>query len=798
MKGEAWIDFVNYRNLYHNNLCSKFMELIRNISEELKSSYLDYAMSVIVGRALPDVRDGLKPVQRRILYSMYEIGLRHDRPYIKCARVVGHVLGRYHPHGDQPVYEALVRMAQDFVMRYPLIDGQGNFGSIDGDEPAAMRYTECRLTRLAEELLKDIDKETVDFQPNFDATLKEPVVLPAKFPNLLVNGCTGIAVGMATNIPPHNLREICDAIVAYIRDPNISVEDLMKYVKGPDFPTGGVIVGIKGIKEAYKTGRGRIVVRGRIEIEDGAIVIREIPYMVNKAKLVERIADLIKSGRLDEAKTVRDESDREGIRVVVELKGSANIGTALKKLYTYTPLQITFGIMNLALVDGEPKVLSLKELIALYVEHRREVVRRRTEYELKKAEDRLHIVEGLKIALDNLEEIVEIVKGSESPDIARVRLMQKFGLSERQAEAILQMKLQKLTSTEMSALIKEYENLKVRIEELREILKGKIDRVIIEELEDLKRRYGDNRRTEIVEEEEKIKAEELISDEENLVIFTKEGLFKRCDLEFRTQGRGGVGVIGMPVKNGDEPVFALVCNARQKLLIFTDIGKAYWLNVHEIPKQDRTGRGVPIKRFLGLGEGERVVSAVPLNDFDEGDVVILTSDGHIKRTPIADFANAKRAGIIASSESIIFATIYRRGDVVIGTRNGYIVRFDGEDVHRKGRNAKGVKAVNLRKGDSIAWMCIGTGEDLLLLTEDGRGKRTELKEFRKTSRGSMGVIGIKGRLAVVEFVNGDEDVLIFTKDGYAIRVSVNGIPRQKRISRGVEVSKRGVACALII
>ncbi len=776
------------------------MELVRDVAEELKSSYLDYAMSVIVGRALPDVRDGLKPVQRRILWTMYEMGLRHDRPYRKCARVVGETLGKYHPHGDQPVYEALVRMAQDFVMRYPLIDGQGNFGSIDGDEPAAMRYTECRLTILAEELLEDIDKNTVDFQPNFDATLREPVVLPAKLPNLLINGCTGIAVGMATNIPPHNLREICDAIKEYIRNPNVSVEELMRYVKGPDFPTGGVIVGIKGIKEAYETGKGRIVVRGKVDLEDGAIVIREIPYMVNKAKLVEKIADLIRSGRLEEAKTVRDESDREGIRVVVELKSGADVKTALNKLYAFTPLQTTFSIINLALVNGEPRVLSLKDIIACYVAHRREVVRRRTEFELKKAEERLHIVEGLKVAVENLERIVEIVRGSGSPEEAKNRLMVEFGLSERQAEAILQMRLQRLTSTEVSDLIDEYEMLKVKIEDLRKILsdRSRIDDIIVEELEELKRKYGDERRTTIVEKEVEIKAEELVSEETNVVIFTADGYFKRCDVEFRAQGRGGVGVLGMPVRDGDRPVFAILCSTKQKLLIFTDVGKAYWIPVHEIPKQDRMGRGVSVRKFLGIGGDERVVSAIALDDFDEGEVVILTEDGHIKRTPVPDFSNAKRAGIIASTSRIAFARIHEEGDVVIGTKNGYVVRFDSSEVPMKGRNARGVKAINLREGDRIAWMSIGKGRYLLLLTEDGHGKRTELEEFRKTSRGSMGVIGIKGDLAFVEFVNGNEDVLIFTRDGHAIRVAVKRIPKQGRMSKGVEVSKKGVACAMII
>ncbi len=763
------------------------MELVRDIGEELKSSYLDYAMSVIVGRALPDVRDGLKPVQRRILYSMFEMGLRHDRPYVKCARVVGHVLGHYHPHGDQPVYEALVRMAQDFVMRYPLIDGHGNFGSIDGDEPAAMRYTECRLTELAEEMLADIDKDTVDFQPNFDATLKEPVVLPARIPNLLVNGCSGIAVGMATNIPPHNLREVCEAIVAYIRKPDITVEELMEFIKGPDFPTGGIIVGRKGIEEAYKTGKGKITVRGKVEVENGAIVIKEIPYMVNKAKLVEKIADLIRNGKI-EAKTVRDESDREGIRVVVELKSGTDVKTVLKKLYAHTPLQTTFGIINLALVDGEPRLLSLKDLIACYVEHRREVVRRRTEFELKRAEERLHIVEGLKIALENLDEVVKLIRESESPVVAKNKLMEKYGMSERQAEAILQMRLQKLTSTEISTLIKEYEELKHRISRLSAILSSReeIDKIIVDELKEIAEKYGDDRRTVIADKEDHF--EERI--EENLVVITKNGMLRRCDLNSRTK-------LGMTVKE-DEPVCAVTCRTNQKLLIFSDSGRAYWISVNDIPKQDRSGRGVDIRKYLGLKEDERVVSAVVVDEFDEGFVVILTEDGYIKKTKIREFANAKRAGVIASTSKIAFARLFESGEVVIGTNYGYIVRFSADEIPEKGRNARGVKAINLRADDSISWMSIGRGKDLLILSKDGFGKRTELKEFRLTSRGSMGVKGIRGSVAVVEFVEGDEVVLVLTKDGHAIKLSVKEIPKMGRNSKGVEICRGEVACAVLV
>ncbi len=747
------------------------MELVKDIAEELKSSYIDYAMSVIVGRAIPDVRDGLKPVQRRILYSMYEMGLRHDRPYVKCARVVGHVLGHYHPHGDAPVYEALVRMAQDFVMRYPLVDGQGNFGSIDGDEPAAMRYTECRLTRIAEEMLEDIEKDTVDFQPNFDATMKEPTVLPAKLPNLLVNGSSGIAVGMATNIPPHNLSEVCEGIIAYIKNPNITVDELMEIIKGPDFPTGGIIVGRKGIKDAYETGKGRIIVRGRVELEGGCIVIREIPYMVNKAKLVERIANLIKNGKL-EAKTVRDESDREGIRIVIELKSGANLKETLKKLYAHTPLQTTFSIINLALVKGEPRVLSLKEMIACYVEHRREVIRRRTEFELKKALERLHIVEGLKKAVDRLDEVVSVIRRSKSPSDAKRVLIKNFGLSERQADAVLQMRLQKLTSIEIESIVKEHEELRRRVEELESVLRdrGRIDEIIVEELRELKRMYGDRRRTAIVEREEEIE----IGRERCFVAFSN-GNFCKFDL----RGRGMVS-------------FAVSCRNDQMLLMFSSAGKAYWVRVRDIPRD-----WTPVERFVGISEGERIVSAVPVDEFSKEEfVVLLTVDGYIKKTRLAEFANAKRAGIIATTGRLAVARMYRDGFVVIGTKAGYVVRFKSEEIPEKGRNARGVKAVNLRGDDEVAWMTIGTGKEVLILTSDGYGKRTDVEEFRLTGRGAMGVIGGKGTIAFIELVNGDEEVAIFDRTGRVIRLPVSKIPKIPRTKRGFRLCE-GISSALI-
>jgi DNA gyrase subunit A len=781
------------------------MELVREISEELKTSYIDYAMSVIVGRALPDARDGLKPVQRRILYAMYEMGLFSNRPYRKSARIVGDVLGKYHPHGDTAVYDALVRMAQDFNMRYPLVDGQGNFGSIDGDEAAAMRYTEARLAKIAEEMLADIDKETVDFVPNFDSTLKEPVVLPARIPNLLINGASGIAVGMATNMPPHNLSEICDAIIAYIRNPDIAIDELMKFVKGPDFPTGGIIYGRAGIEEAYLTGKGKIVVRGRVEVEKNAVIIKEVPYQVNKAKLVEKIAELIKEGRLEEVKTVRDESDREGIRVVVELRHDADAEVVIRKLYSYTALQNTFGVINLALVDGEPRLLNLKEMIAEYVRHRREVVRRRTAFDLRKAEERLHIVEGLKKALEDVDNVVQLIKASASPSEAKTKLMEVYDLSEKQADAILQMRLQKLTSIEVDALMKEYEELKAKIAELKSILASeeKIDDIIATELTEIKEKYGDERRTEIVDDEAEIDAEELIAEEQNILVVTRDGYVKRVDMDaFRVQSRGGVGVIGASIKDGDLPAVLTICNTKHKLLIFTE-RKCYWVEAYRIPKMDRTARGVHIRKFIGLEEGERVVSAISLPDFS-AELLILTEDGHIKRIKAQEFENAKRAGITASSGRIISVRLVEGNEVLIATRKGMAVRFSLSDVPSYGRTARGVKAIRLRKGDSIASMTTITNDgDILTLTDRGYAKRTPVREYRLTSRGSLGVINIRlgarnGEVMLSEFVKGHEELLTFSPDGYALRVNVSEISRQGRSAGGVLLSRKGIICGVVI
>ncbi|ADB58484.1 DNA gyrase/topoisomerase IV subunit A [Archaeoglobus profundus] len=725
--------------------------LIRDIAEELKDAYLDYAMSVIVGRALPDVRDGLKPVQRRILYAMYEMGLTHDKPHVKCARVVGHVLGHYHPHGDAPVYEALVRMAQDFSMRYPLIDGQGNFGSIDGDEPAAMRYTECRLTEIAEKMLEDIDKNTVDFQPNFDASKQEPVVLPAKIPNLLINGCTGIAVGMMTNIPPHNIREVCDGIIAYIKNPNISIEELMNFIKGPDFPTGGVIVGRDGIIEAYRTGKGKIILRGKVDVEEDKIIIREIPYMVNKAKLVEKIADLIKKDKLL-AKTVRDESDREGIRVVIELKEDPY--SALKKLYDHTPLKVTFNVVMLALVNNEPKLLNLKELIAHYVNHRREVVRRKAEYELKKAEERNHIVEGLIRAIEKLDEVINLIKQSDSTKNAKEGLMKLLRITEKQAEAILQLRLQMLTRLEYESLMKEFNELKGRIDELKSILADpkRVDEIIVEELREVKRKFGDNRRTEIIDKEI---LKEVV--EEFGVAVTLDGQIKRFE-------------IGKALRSN--PKILLRAMSNLDILLFSS-DKAYSIHARDIPL-DFT----PLSKFISAEKVETGVVA-------KGDVVILSKDGNIKKVRLEEFANAKRAGIIAG-ENIGFARLYEDGDVIIATKNGYIVRFRSSEIPEYGRSAKGVKAITLREGDEIAWMSIGKGDYVLILTRDGYAKKVPIDEFRLTNRGAMGVRGVRGEIAVAEIVS-EEEYYAYTSEGNAVRINVKRIPKGDRYKKGKKI-----------
>lgn len=795
----------------------EFERIARNlqlvdIEEEMKRSYIDYAMSVIIGRALPDVRDGLKPVQRRILYAMHEMGMYPDRPYKKCARIVGEVLGKYHPHGDAAVYETLVRMAQDFSYRYPLIDGHGNFGSIDGDSPAAMRYTEARLAPISMELLRDIEKNTVDFVPNFDESLKEPSVLPSRFPNLLVNGSNGIAVGMSTNIPPHNLREIIDATIAYIRNNEISVKELMEYVKGPDFPTGGIIIGKKGIRESYETGKGSIRVRAKYEIEEtssgkSVIVIKEIPYQVNKAKVIEKIAELVRDKKITEISDLRDESDQEGIRVVIELKRDAIPKIVVNKIIKHTQLETTFNVIMLAIVDGVPKILNLKEMIAEYVKFQREVITRRSQFELEKAESRAHIVEGLLIALQNIDEVVEIIKTSKDPADAKSRLMERFSLTEIQSQAILDMRLQRLTQLEISKLREEYSDLLKQIEYLRSVLadEKKIDEIIINELTEIRERFGDERRTIIAESEESINLEDLIPDSEVAIIITDSGYIKRVPASsFKYQQRGGKGVSASSLKDGDWISELVGCTNHKNVLFFTNYGKVYRLKAHQIPEASRTARGVSVRNLLPLAQNEKIVSTIAVSNLDwESEnkyVVIATKKGKIKKTGLKEFSSTRRDGLKAiklnSGDAIVKVKITDgTDDILIITRNGYAIRFDENDVRPMGREAAGVNAISLRDDDEVLDMVIVKGdEDLLLVTEKGYGKRTPYEEFPKQKRAGKGVKAInisekKGKVAAARGVREDEQVLIVTAEGQAIRLRAGDVSKQKRAASGVRLMK---------
>lgn len=764
------------------------MEITRDIGEELKSSYIDYAMSVIIGRALPDVRDGLKPVQRRILYAMYEMGLKSDKPFRKCARIVGEVLGKYHPHGDAAVYEALVRLAQNFTMRYPLVEGQGNFGSIDGDSPAAMRYTEARLTKIAEEMLEDIDKDTVDFVPNFDATLKEPLVLPSRIPNLLVNGSSGIAVGMATNIPPHNLLEVCDAIAYCIENEDATVEDLLKFIKGPDFPTGGEIVGVDGIIEAYRTGKGKITVRGRVEIENGCIVIKEIPYTVNKAKLIESIADLVREGKIEEIKSIRDESDREGIRIVIELRGAPN--SVLRKLYKYTNLETTVGITLLALHNNEPRIMSILEMIRYFIDHRREVIRRKIKFELEKAKERLHLVEGLKKSIENLETTLNIIRSSRSPSEAKKTLISTLKLSELQAEAVLQTRLQRLTSLEIQALLDEHANLEKSVKQMEEILADpkKIDGILLREIKEIKEKYGDKRRTVIIP-----KVGEIEEVEESILLVTSKGYVKRIDLDaFKKQEKGSQGVLAIQISENDEIAEFRICKSNEKLIIFTESGKAFSIDAEEIPKLERNYQGISLKKIIRL-EDDRIVSAFGLVD---GYIAILTATGHVKRVPVEEFENAKRAGILASTEKIACATMLKGNDLFIVTKRGYVLRLNAEKIPVYSRNSRGVVGISLREGDEIAYMTSGNGKYLAIFSENGYGKRCEISEFRTMNRGAMGVVGYKvtdktGKVSFAEVCE-EGEIFLISKDGYCVRMNIAEIPIQRRSASGVLINKRGI------
>ncbi|MHB2154288.1 DNA gyrase subunit A [Calditrichota bacterium GD2] len=777
------------------------------IEDEMRESYLDYSMSVIVSRALPDVRDGLKPVHRRVLFGMHELGLQHNKAFKKSARIVGEVLGKYHPHGDMAVYDTLVRMVQDFSLRYPLIDGQGNFGSIDGDSPAAMRYTEVRLQRIAEELLTDINKNTVDFVRNFDETLEEPVVLPARLPNLLINGASGIAVGMATNIPPHNLGEVVAAIKAVIDNPEIEITEIMQYLKGPDFPTGGIIYGIEGIRQAYETGHGKILVRGKVEIEEmrggrEAIIIKEIPYQVNKLNLINKIVSLIKERKLEGISDMRDESDRDGMRIVIEVKKDFNPHVIINFLYKHTQLQTTFGINMLALVQGRPKVLNLKEMIQHFIDHRIEVIVRRTQYDLDEAERRAHILEGLRIAIDNIDEIIELIKSSDNPDIAREKLIQRFGLTEIQAKAILDMRLQRLTGLEREKIENEYRELLKLIDELRSILasKAKQYEIIKEELDDLVKKYNDERRTEIVSSVEDVSIEDLILEEDVVITISHMGFVKRISLnEYRTQNRGGKGITGAVTKDEDFVEHLFIANTHDYILIFTDRGKCYWLKVYAIPAGSRISKGRPIINLIDIESGEKIKAVLPVKEFDDEHFILMaTRKGLIKKTNLSAFSRPRKSGIIAlnirEDDELIEAKL-SDGDrkVLYVTAHGKAIHFHESQVRPMGRGATGVRAIRLREGDRVIAMVVANGEmDLLTISELGYGKRTPIKEFRQQSRGGSGIIGMKvtektGQLVGALGVYDNQDIVIITVKGIINRQNTINISRYGRSTQGVRL-----------
>jgi len=761
----------------------------------MRRSYLDYAMSVIIGRALPDVRDGLKPVHRRVLYAMYGEKLWHDKPHRKSARVVGQVLGRLHPHGDAAVYDTLVRMAQDFSLRYPLIDGQGNFGSIDGDPPAAMRYTEVRMARIASEMLADLEKETVDFVPNYDGSETEPVVLPASLPNLMVNGSTGIAVGMATNIPPHNLGEVVDALVILIENPDSSIDELMTVLPGPDFPTAGFIYGRQGIEEAYRTGRGRIIMRARAEVETNEksgrdrIVVNEIPYMVNKTLLIERIAELVRSGKICEISDLRDESNRHGMRLVVELKKGAVAQVVLNNLYAHTQMQETFGVNMLAIHQSQPRTLNLKEVLQAFIEHRREVVVRRTRYDLRKAEERAHILEGLKIALDNLDAVIELIRAARSPQEAKEGLRLQFKLSDVQAQAILEMRLQRLTGLERQKIIDEYEAILKTIARLKEILASEtiVMGILVAELTEIRTKYADERRTEIVDRSVDLKVEDMIAEEDMVITYSHSGYIKRNPVSiYRSQHRGGKGRIGMRTREEDFVEQLFIASTHAYILLFTSFGRVHWLKVHKIPVVGAAGKGKAINNFVRLRDGERVMSMAAVKDFDERRSVLFASRrGKVKRTSLASYSHPRAGGIqavgIEEGDDLLKVKLAEPGnEVLVATRRGYAVRFALEQVRSMGRTAFGVRGIKLREGDEVIGMDIlQAGEHILTVTENGFGKRTPVEDYRVTARGGKGIINIRvternGPAVAVREVADDDQIFAITHSGMILRMGCKG------------------------
>ena len=780
------------------------------IEDEMRLSYLDYAMSVIVGRALPDVRDGLKPVHRRILYGMNQMGLAHNRAYRKSAKIVGEIMGNYHPHGDSAIYDTLVRMAQDFNMRYAMVDGQGNYGSVDGDPPAAMRYTEARLTRLAGEMLADIDQETVDFGPTYDESDVEPLVLPAKVPNLLINGAGGIAVGYATNIPTHNLGEVVSALLHVLENPDASLAELMDLIPGPDFPTAGFIYGTQGIKDAYEHGRGLLTVRAKTHVEPdekrdrSSIIVTEIPYQVNKAKLLEKIAELVQEKRVEGIADIRDESDRDGIRVVIELKKGEIPLVILNQLYKHTQLQTTFGVIMLALVNNRPEVLTLKRILTAFLEHRREVVIRRTAYELRKAEERAHIVEGLNVALAHLDDAIALIRGAASPDEAKVGLTQQFALSELQAQAILDMRLQRLTQLEQQKLSQEYEELQARIASLRAILGSEdlVKQVIKDELNALKTAYQDERRTRIVPQEAEINVEDLIADETMAVSISHEGYIKRHPVsEYRAQRRGGKGKIGMGVKEEDFVEKIFTASTHDFILFFTDAGKVYWLKLHELPEAGRTSKGKAMVNLLALGPEERVTTTLPVREFpDDLYVVMATRRGYIKKTQLSAYGNPRQGGIIAltleeGDKLIGVALTDGRSDIMLGTRDGLVIRFQERDIRPMGRTARGVRGIRLDENNHVIGMVViqpQVDASILTVTERGFGKRTVATEYRTQGRGGRGVISIKinernGSAVSFHQVKESDEIMIITSEGKILRTKVEDLRDIGRTTQGVRL-----------
>ena len=779
-----------------------------DIEDEMRGSYIDYSMSVIVARALPDVRDGLKPVHRRVLYGMQDLGLASNRAYKKSARIVGEVLGKYHPHGDIPVYDTLVRLAQDFSMRYRLVDGQGNFGSVDGDSPAAMRYTEARLTRIAEEMLRDLDKDTVKFVPNFDDTLKEPSVLPALIPNLLCNGSSGIAVGMTTNIPPHNLREVVDGCIAYMKDNSISNEKLMKHITAPDFPTGGIIYGYEGVKEAYTKGRGRIIVRAKAAIETAKgdrqrIIVNELPYQVNKASLIEKIADLVTDKKIDDISNINDESDRDGMRVVIELKRDANAEIVLNNLYKHTQMQTTFGVIMLALVDGRPQVLTLKDILRHFVEHRNNVIVRRTKFELDEAEKKAHILEGYIIALDNIDAVIKLIKASKDVEDAKNGLMKKFKLSEIQAKAILDMRLQKLTGLERQKVEDEYKVTIKLIERLKAILKSKALQLqmIEQELTELKGKFGDDRRTEIVYKAEEFSIEDMIAEEDVVITISHSGLVKRTPVSgYRRQGRGGRGVTGAGTREDDFMEHMFVASTHDYILIFTDKGRCYWLKVFEVPEGGRTSKGKSISSLIGKTPEETIASFIAVKSFDDKHFVLMVSrEGMIKKVLLSEFSNPRRGGITAANMKGNDAMtdvklVDGKHDVIIGTANGMAIRFHEEEIRPMGRSAAGVRGIRLGKGDKVVGAVTLHRKEtsILVATEKGFGKRSEEDEYRVSHRGGKGIKTVKvtdktGRMVAIREVLNTDDIVVVTKDGIIIRQHASEVRMAGRNTQGVRL-----------